>query len=46
MEKLTGKDKYTVKAGNHPHRNIISKPEIVRRAQMQDNAFGIKRSAT
>ena len=48
MEKLTGKDKYTLKEGNHPHRNIISKPEIVRRAQMQDirNAFGIKRSAT
>lgn len=48
MEKLTGKGKYTVKAGNHPHRNIISKPEIVRRAQIQNirNAFDIKRSAT
>ena len=48
MEKLTGKGKYIVKVGNHPHRNIISKQGTVRRAQMQDirNAFDIKRSAT
>ena len=50
MEKLTGKGKRTVKAvkvGNHLHTNMISKPVIVRRAQMQDigNALGIKRLA-
>ena len=25
MGKLTGKGKHTVKAGNHPHTNMISK---------------------
>ena len=31
MEKLTGKGKHTVKVGNHPHTNMISKPATVRR---------------
>jgi len=31
MQKLTGKSKHTVKVGNHPHTNMISKPEIMRR---------------
>ena len=30
MEKLTGKDTHTVKVGNNPHTNMISKPAIVR----------------
>ena len=48
MEKLTSKGKHTVKIQNHPHANIISKPEIVRRAQMQniENTFEIKRPGT
>ena len=33
MEKLTGKGKHTVKVGNHPHTNMISKPAIVRRGE-------------
>ena len=32
MQKLTGKSKHTVK-GNHPHTNMISKPEIKRRGE-------------
>ena len=28
MEKLTGKGKHTIKVGNHPHTNVISKPVI------------------
>ena len=48
MEKLTGKGKHTVKVGNNPHTNMISKPAVMRRVQMQDigNAFEIKRLAT
>ena len=44
MEKPSGKGKHTIKVGNHPHTNMISKPAIVRRAAMQDigNAFEIK----
>ena len=47
MEKLTSKGKHTVKVGNHPHTNMISKPTIMRRVQMQDigNAFEMKRPA-
>ena len=30
MGKLTNKDKHTVKAGNHPHTNMISKPVNMR----------------
>ena len=33
MEKLTSKGKHTVKVGNHPHTNMISKPAIVRRGE-------------
>ena len=33
MGKLTSKGKHTVKVGNHPHTNMISKPAIVRRGQ-------------
>ena len=48
MGKLTGKGKYKVKVGNHPHTNMISKPATVKRVQMQDigNALEIKRLAT
>ena len=48
MGKLTGKGKHTVKVGNHPYTNMISKSTIVRTVQMQDigNAFEIKRPAT
>ena len=47
MQKLTGKSKHTVKEGNHPHTNMVSRPEIMR-SQMQDigNASEIKRPAT
>lgn len=44
MEELTSKGKHTVKIVNYLHTNMISKPAIVRRAQVQDigNAFEIK----
>ena len=31
MGKLSRKGKHTVKVGNHPHTNMVSKPAIVRR---------------
>ena len=48
MRKLNGKGKHTVNVGNHPYANMISKPENMRRVQMQGitNAFEIKRSTT
>ena len=48
MEKLTGKGKHTVNVGYHPQINVISKPAILRKVQMQDigNAFEIERPAT
>ena len=47
MEKLMGKGKNTVKVGYHLHTTLISKPAIVRRAQIQNiaNKFEIKRPA-
>ena len=33
MEKLTGKRKHTVKAGNYPHTNMISKQATMRRGE-------------
>ena len=33
MGKFTSKGKHTAKVGNHPHKNMISKPAIVRRGQ-------------
>lgn len=38
----------STEVGNHSHTNMISKPAVVRRVQMQDieNALEIKRSAT
>ena len=33
MEKLTGKGKHTVKVGNNPHTNMISRPAIMRRGE-------------
>ena len=43
-----GKGKNTVKVGYHLHTTLISKPAIVRRAQMQNigNAFEVERPAT
>ena len=48
MEKFTGKSKHKVNVGNHLHTNMISKPAIVRRAQMQNigNVYETKRPAT
>ena len=48
MEKLTGKDKHTVRVANHPYTNMISNPAIVRRVQMQDigSALETKTPAT
>ena len=43
MGKLTGKDKHTVKVGNHLHTNMVSKSAIVRRAQTQDIGNAPKR---
>ena len=34
MGKLTGKGNHKVKAGNHPHTNMISKPAIMRRGEI------------
>ena len=47
MGKLTAKSEKTVKVGNHPHTNMISKSTTVRRVQMQNigNAFKMKRPA-
>ena len=36
MEKLTGKGKHTVNVGHHSQINVISKPAILRKVQMQD----------
>lgn len=45
--KLTSKGKYTIKMGNHPYKNTISKSAIPRRGvQLLENAFAIKRPAT
>ena len=33
MGKLTSKGNHTVKAGNHPHTSMTSKPAIVRRGE-------------
>lgn len=48
MGKLINKSKPTVKARNHPHTYMISKPATARREQMQEmgNAFAIKILAT
>ena len=35
MEKLTGKGKLTVKVGNNPHTNMLSKPSIMRRGKQK-----------
>ena len=39
MEKLTGKDKHTVKVENHPHTNMLSKPTMVRRGEYKCRIF-------
>ena len=46
MKKLTSKDKHKVEGGKHPRTNMILKPAIVNRLQIQDieNAFEIKRA--
>ena len=48
MTRLTSKGIHIVKAGNNPHTNILPKPEIVRRVQMQDtgDALAINRTTT
>ena len=50
MGKLTRKGKRTVKVGNHPHRNMISKSVIMRGGEYKCRIFGmhlkLKRSAT
>ena len=44
MGKLTSRGKHIVNVGNHPHTNMISKPAIVRRVQIQDigNVFELR----
>ena len=39
MGKLTSKGKHAVKVGNHPHKNIISKPVIVRGVKYKFRIF-------
>ena len=39
MGKLTGKDKHTIKVGNHPHANISSKPVMVREGEYKARIF-------
>ena len=48
MKKVTGKDKYNIKVGNHPLANMVSKLASLRQGQMLniENAFEIKRPAT
>ena len=33
MGKLTSKGNHTIKVGNHPHTNIITKPVIVKKGE-------------
>ena len=33
MGKFTNKGKHTEKVGNHPHTNMLSNPEMVRRGE-------------
>lgn len=46
MGKITGKGRHTVKAGNHPHINMLSKAAAMKRVQRQEMgiAFEIKRT--
>lgn len=48
IRKITGKGKHKTKVGNDPHINLISKPGIVKRVQMQDieNLLEMNRPAT
>lgn len=48
MEKLTGKGKYSVKLGNHPHKCGAKTSNREERMQRQDagNAFEMKRPET
>ena len=48
MTRLTSKSIHIVRSGNYPHINMLPKPEIVRKVQMQDteNAQAIKRPTT
>ena len=39
MGKFTGKGNYTVKAGNHPHTNMIPKPVTVRGGEYKCRIF-------
>ena len=39
MGKLTGKGKHTVKAGNHPHTNMVSKPVIMKGTEYKCRIF-------
>ena len=42
MTRLTNKGIHIVKVGNHPHTNMLPKPEIVRRVQMQDTSVHLQ----
>ena len=48
MTRHTTKHIHIGKVGNHPHTNMLPKPEIVRRVQMQDtiDAPAIKKPIT
>ena len=48
MRKITCKGKHTVQVRNHPNTNMISKPAVMVRGQIQDigNAFAVKTTVT
>ena len=49
MTRLTSKGIHIVKAGNHPHTNMLPKPEILREEGTttgSGDALGIKKPAT
>ena len=46
MTRLTGKSIHTVKVGNHPHTNMLLKPEIMRREGTNREALEIKQPKT
>ena len=49
IRRLTSKGKYTEKVENHPHKNMLSKPAIIRgeyNCRIMGDAFAIKRPST
>ena len=48
MTRFTSKGIYVVNVGNHPHTNMLPKPEIMKTVPMQDtgDALATKRQTT